>query len=90
MMQGGNPEDMDRVKGVIEAERSEVEQAMQALKAQVDSLIPDIWNGPDADAFVAEFNDDVVARFEEVLQDMDTAAAELGRNAEQQRQTSAD
>ncbi|GGA63876.1 hypothetical protein GCM10011490_13120 [Pseudoclavibacter endophyticus] len=89
MMQGGNPEDMERVKTVIETERGEVEQAMRALQAQVDSLIPDIWNGPDADAFVAEFNGDVVSRFEAVLQDMETAANELGRNAEEQRMTSA-
>lgn len=89
MMQGGNPDDMDRVKGVIEQQRGEVESAKAALQSRVDSLIPDIWNGPDADAFVEEFNSDVIARFDAVLEDMDTAAAELGRNAEEQRQTSA-
>ncbi|MGO2110088.1 MAG: WXG100 family type VII secretion target [Pseudoclavibacter sp.] len=88
MMQGGNPDDMERVKGVIEAERGEVEQALRALQANVDSMIPDIWNGPDADAFVAEFNDDVVTRFETVLADMETAATEMGRNADEQRATS--
>lgn len=89
MMQGGNPDDMDRVKGVIEAERSEVESTMQALQAQVDAIIPDIWNGPDADMFVAEFNDDIVARFQVVLDDLEAASLELGRNAEEQRATSA-
>lgn len=89
MMQGGNPEDMERVQRVIERERSEVEDARQALKAQVDSLIPDIWNGPDADAFVEEFNSDILSKFEAVLEDMELAAEELGRNAEEQRRTSA-
>lgn len=88
-MQGANPDDMERVKGVIEAERQEVEQALTTLRGDVDSLIPDIWNGPDADAFVENFNSDIVARFEAVLEDMELAAQELGTQAEQQRTTSA-
>ena len=88
MMQGGNPDDMDRVKGVIEQQRAEVEDAKRALQARVDSLIPDIWNGPDADQFVADFNADIITRFDAVIQDMDAAAADLGRNAEDQRATS--
>lgn len=88
-IQGGNPDDMERVKGVIETEREEVNNALTTLKADVDSLIPDIWNGPDADAFVEEFNGDIVSRFETVLEDMQLAAEELGRNAEEQRKTSA-
>ncbi|GEM_PF-4533765 len=88
-MQGGDPEDMDRVAGVIDAEREQIEGTRDELQSRVDALIPNIWNGPDADAFVGNFNSDIRPQFDAVIEEMQQSAEELRRNADEQRTTSA-
>lgn len=87
-MSGGDPVDMMRVAGVIDMQRSEVETARDQLQEKVDSLIPDIWNGPDADKFVEEFVSEIRPKFDSVIQEMEQAAIELREQAAQQAATS--
>lgn len=87
-MSGGDPVDMMRVAGVIDAQRVEVESAREDLQQKVDSLIPDIWNGPDADKFVAEFESEIRPKFDAVIEEMEQAAIELRQQAAQQAATS--
>lgn len=87
-MSGGDPVDMMRVAGVIDMQRSEVETARDQLQEKVDSLIPDIWNGPDADKFVEEFASEIRPKFDSVIQEMEQAAIELREQAAQQAATS--
>lgn len=88
-MQGGDPDDMDRVAGVIDEQRENVEQALRDLEGKVSQLIPDIWNGADAEKFVGEFESDVKRQFEDAIDRMQQAADELRQQANQQRGTSA-
>ena len=83
-MSGGDPVDMMRVAGVIDMQRGEVETARDQLQEKVDSLIPDIWNGPDADKFVEEFASEIRPKFDSVIQEMEQAAIELREQAAQQ------
>ncbi|MBN6778193.1 WXG100 family type VII secretion target [Pseudoclavibacter alba] len=87
-MSGGDPVDMMRVAGVIDMQRGEVETARDQLQEKVDSLIPDIWNGPDADKFVEEFASEIRPKFDSVIQEMEQAAIELREQAAQQAATS--
>ncbi|CAG7844926.1 hypothetical protein USB125703_01179 [Pseudoclavibacter triregionum] len=88
-MQGGDPADMERVAGIIDGQRQEIEGALKELQTKVHSLIPTIWNGPDAEKFVGDFDAEVKPQFDEVIREMTEAAAELRRNAKEQAQTSA-
>lgn len=88
-MEGGDPDDMDRVAKSIDSQREHIEQALKDLEARVHGLIPNVWNGPDADHFVGDFNSDIKPQFDKVIDELEQSAEELRRNAEEQRRTSA-
>lgn len=80
MTQGANPEHAEVAQGdpaeraeVDADQHGEIEIAERAVPAD-DSLMTDIMIGPGADAFVAELNSDIVARFEAVLEDMEASS----------------
>lgn len=88
-MQGADPADMERVARVIDDQRGNVEDALRELQGKVDALIPDIWNGTDAETFVEGFTNEVKPQFDDLIREMTEASDELRRQAKEQADVSA-